>query len=68
MFALRFDGFIQSNVYATLEKATVAYRSCVKSSLYEYDLAIVRIDENRKTLETIYPSWWGFTGQKSLVE
>jgi len=56
MFALRFDGFIQSAVYATLEAATVAYRSCVKSYLYEYDLAIVRIDENRKTLETIYPS------------
>ena len=56
MFALRFDGFIQSVVYATLEKATVAYRSYVKSSVYEYDLAIVRIDENRKTLETIYPS------------
>jgi hypothetical protein len=56
MFALRFDGFIQSNLYANLEDATAAYRSCVKSSLYEYDLAIVRIDENRKTLETIYPS------------
>ena len=56
MFALRFDGFVQSNVYATLEAATVAYRSAIKSSLYEYDLAIVRIDDNRKTLETIYPS------------
>ena len=56
MFALRFDGFIQSFLYATLEEAVVAYRSYVKSSVYEYDIAIVRIDENRKTLETIYPS------------
>ena len=56
MFALRFDGFVQSNVYATLEAAVAVYRLYVKSGVYQYDLAIVRIDENRKTLETFYPS------------
>jgi hypothetical protein len=55
-FALRYDGFIQTNTYDTIEQATAAYRLVVKSSVYQYDLAIVRIDENRKTLETIYPS------------
>jgi hypothetical protein len=55
-FALRYDGFIQTNTYDTIEQATAAYRLVVKSSVYQYDLAIVRINENRKTLETIYPS------------
>jgi hypothetical protein len=55
-FALRYDGFIQTNTYSTIEEATAAYRLVVKSSIYQYDLAIVRIDDKRKTLETIYPS------------
>ena len=55
MYALRFDGFIQSAVFETLEQATAEYRHYLKTSVYEYDLAVVRIDENRQTLETIYP-------------
>ena len=55
MFALRFDGFIQSGIYTSLDSALEACRACVKSSLYQYDLAVVEIDSNRKTIRTIYP-------------
>jgi hypothetical protein len=58
-FALRYDGFIQITTYNTIEEAIAAYRMVVKSSVYQYDLAIVRMDETwvgGKPLEVIYPS------------
>jgi hypothetical protein len=53
-YALRFDGFIQSAVYHTIEDAKIAYRSAVKNKfLYEYDCAVVQIDDSRKVIRVL---------------
>jgi hypothetical protein len=54
MFALRFDGFIQSATYATLAEAQEALKIASKNRfLYEYDCVIVEIDENRKSIRVV---------------
>jgi len=54
MFALRFDGFIQSATYATLAEAKEAWNTAIKNRfLYEYDCVIVEINENRKTVRVV---------------
>jgi hypothetical protein len=54
MYALRFDGFIQSSVYHTVEDAKIAYNSAVKNTLlYEYDCAVVMIDDSRKVIRVL---------------
>jgi hypothetical protein len=55
MFALRFDGFVQSATYATLAEAQEAFSVAVKNRfLYEYDCVIVEINENRKTVRVVW--------------
>jgi hypothetical protein len=54
MFALRFDGFVQSATYATLAEAQEAWKVAIKNRFwYEYDCVIVEIDENRKSIRVI---------------
>jgi len=49
MFAIAYDGFVQSARYSTIEEASVRYEKDVKNRfLYEYDCGIAEVDENGK--------------------
>lgn len=56
MFAIAYDGFVQSARYSTIEDASERYRKDVKNRfLYEYDCGIAEVDENGKFLRWVNP-------------
>jgi hypothetical protein len=46
MFAIAFDGFIQTARYATVEEAKIQWKKDIKNKwLYEYDCSVYELDE-----------------------
>jgi len=53
MYALRFDGFIQSGRY-TFEDAKATWKvDSRNTNLYEYDCSVVEVDEDGKSVRTV---------------
>lgn len=54
MFALMYDGFVQTARYATVAEVAEQYKVSVKNPLlYEYDCAAVELDSNDKILRIL---------------
>lgn len=54
MFAIAFDGFVQTARYATVEEAKIQWQKDIKNKwLYEYDCSVYELDENGRAKRVV---------------
>lgn len=54
MFAIAFDGFVQTARYDTLEEAKIQWQKDIKNRwLYEYDCSVYEMDANDKPFRVV---------------